>query len=179
MRVDEAFTALKQALIDELKSAKQEGGRAFEQSQFDVAQVAAQKGAAVGAILQQVEELALQWDGSNINQVEKRSPAGTDPEQTLREALKGSSPERDDFVMPILQALQELGGKGTARNVLEQIEAILDPATKDGQGGSNGWRLAAQTTSAAMVKKGLISAESPEGEWRLTTKGRLYFFEQQ
>jgi hypothetical protein len=177
MNVEAAFTALKQALIDDLKNAKLEGARAFEESQFETAQLAAQRGAAVGEILEQVEELALQWSGEEVKTEDP--PVQMDPEQPLREIVKGSDPKGDDLVMSILQALQELGGKATARQVLDQIEVALDPAMKNGQAGSNGWRLAVQTASAAMVKKGYISAESPEGEWKLTTKGRLYFFEQQ
>ncbi len=177
MKVDEAFTALKQALIDELKETKLDGQRAFEESEFETAQDAARRGAAAGEILKQVEELAERWpkyqDGVDS------SPVIGDPEQPLREAARAGEARQDDFVIPILQALQELGGKGTARQVIEQIEAILDPAIKNGQAGSNGWRLAVQTASAAMVKHGYISAESPEGEWKLTTRGRLYFFEQQ
>jgi hypothetical protein len=177
MKVDEAFTALKQALIDELREAKQEGQRAFEESEFESAQDAARRGASAGEILQQVEELAELWPTyeERINS----SPVIKDPEQPLRRAASGSGSQKDDFVLPILQALQELGGKGTARQVIDQIGAILDPSIKNGQPDSNGWRLAVQTASAAMVKKGYISATSPEGEWKLTTKGRLYFFEQQ
>lgn len=169
--------ALKQALIDELKDAKEEGTQAFEASQFDEAQSAAQRGAVVGALLEQVEALAEQWEQGEPEG--RGAPVEPEPERVLREAVRKKAPSQDEFVMPILQALQELGGKGTASQVLEQIEGILEPSMKNGQGGSNGWRLAVKTASAAMVKKGFISAESPEGEWKLTTKGRLYFFEQQ
>jgi hypothetical protein len=177
MKVDEAFTALKQALIDELKEAKQEGARAFEESQFELAQSAAQKGSVVRPILEQIEALALQWQEGKVGK--EQPPVIDTPEQALREAVSKPETQQNDYVMPILQALQELGGKGTARQVLDQIEGTFSPKVKNGQGGSNGWQLAVQTTSAALVKKGFISAESPEGEWKLTTKGRLYFFEQQ
>jgi hypothetical protein len=173
MKVDEAFTALKQAFIDELKEAKLEGASAFEDSNFELAQSAAQRGAKVGTFLQQVEQLALQWQGESVQKEEPQLSEA--PEQGLREAVAKKGSGERDFVLPILQALQELGGKGTAR----QVHHILDPTMKNGQDGSNGWRLAVKTASAAMVKKGYISAESPEGEWKLTTKGRLYFFEQQ
>jgi hypothetical protein len=177
MKVDEAFTALKQAFIDELKEAKLEGANAFEESNFEQAQSAARRGAKVGTFLQQVEELALQWQEEPV--VEQEPQVSEAPEQALRDAVHQGRSDDRDFVMPILQALQELGGKGTARQVLDQIESILDPTMKNGQGGSNGWQLAVKTASAGMVKKGYISAVSPEGEWKLTTKGRLYFFEQQ
>jgi hypothetical protein len=177
MKVDEAFTALKQALIDELKEAKLEGAQAFEASQFDIAQSAARRGSKVGPILEQIEALALEWQE---NRVSEEQPAVIEtPEQALREAVSEPDSKQSDYVLPILQALQELGGKGTASQVLDQIKKTLSTEVRNGQGGSNGWRLAVQTTSAAMVKRGFISAVSPEGEWKLTTKGRLYFFEQQ
>lgn len=177
MKVAEAFTALRQALIDELKETKLAGQRAFEESEFESAQAAARKGARTGEILKKVEALAEEWPEHAVDF--EQMPVISDPEQPLREAATAGVMQQEDFVIPILQALQELGGKGTARQVLDQIEAILDPSIRNGQAGSNGWRLAVQTASAAMVKHGYISAESPEGEWKLTTKGRLYFFEQQ
>jgi hypothetical protein len=177
MKVDEAFTVLRQALIDELKDAKLEGARAFEESQFEFAQAAALRGSMVGPILEQVELLAGQWQENRA--AEEQPPVIEAPEQALRKAASKREIRQDDYMLPILQALQELGGKGTARQVLKQIEGTLEPGVKNDQGEKNGWRLAVQTTSAAMVKKGFISAESPEGEWKLTTKGRLYFFEQQ
>lgn len=177
MKVTEAIRALKQTLIDELKAAKQEGSRAFEQSEFEVAQAAARRGVKIGGFLQQVEALELMWESGEPEEPIPEPPGKV--EKPTSQVGSGSDSKEDDYVMPILQALQELGGKGSAHQVMDQIEAILDPSVLKGQSGSNGWRLAAQTASAAMVKKGFISAESPEGEWKLTTKGRLYFFEQQ
>ena len=177
MKVDEAFRALKQALIDDLKEAKMAGQRAFEESAFESAQDAACRGAAAGEILREVEALADQWSGDEVE--EQQPPVLADPEQPLREAAKAGGVKQTDFVMPILQALQELGGKATARQVLDQIADTLAPETKNGNGSASGWQVAVQTASAAMVKKGFISAESLQGEWKLTTKGRLYFFEQQ
>ena len=131
----------------------------------------------VGPILEQIEALALDWQEQRVS--EDQPAVIETPEQVLREAVSKPESKQNDYVLPILQALQELGGKGTARQVLDQIKGTLSREVRNGQGGSNGWQLAVQTTSAAMVKKGFISAESPEGEWKLTTKGRLYFFEQQ
>lgn len=177
MKVDEAFTALRQALIDELKEAKKVGQRAFEESAFESAQDAARRGAAAGAVLREVEVLADRWQGGEIQ--DEQPPVLPDPEQPLRQAARAAGVQQTDYVLPILQALQELGGKGTARQVLDLVEAALELETKNGNGTANGWRVAAQTASAALVKRGFISADSPEGEWKLTTKGRLYFFEQQ
>jgi hypothetical protein len=78
---------------------------------------------------------------------------------------------------PILEALDELGGRASASEVLRVVEKKVKPLLNevDLQRLSCGldvrWRNAAQWMRWALVKDGLLKMGSPRGVWELSEKG--------
>ncbi len=83
----------------------------------------------------------------------------------------------DEYHLPIMRALDRLGGQASSRQVLEVVETLMGDALtgKDLEKQESGeirWRYRAQMSRLAMVKGGLLDSEAPHGTWILTEKGR-------
>ena len=83
------------------------------------------------------------------------------------------------YEIPVLQALVQLDGSGTADSVLRLVEERMRASfrPKDFElipSGMIRWRKGVNWTRYAMKKKGLIKSDSPRGIWEISEKGREY-----
>ncbi len=89
------------------------------------------------------------------------------------------TPEREYYV-PILEALEELGGRGYVDEVLKIVYAKMrERFTEDDllllpAGGDYRWHNTAQWARRHMVDEGLLRDDSPRGVWEMTEAGRKY-----
>jgi len=182
-------TAL-QNLIDALKAAvdekKSAGIQAFEAGDYDVAKQAANQAKAMDPIVKAVDHITIQWavlqEPQKGVESKKSDPKKSDSKKADSKPLESTDV---DFVIPILEVLEDEGGKGPTNEVLDKVKLILKDQLKpddyelldDGQ--TIRWRESAQKSIKKMIKKGLLHSKSPKGELRITPQGRLYFFEQQ
>lgn len=96
----------------------------------------------------------------------RRQPVSKTPQHTYR--------------VPILEALEQLGGKGHAREVLRIVyEKMKDCLTEDDlkllpSGGSVRWENTAHWERKRMIENGLLRNDSPVGVWEMTEAGRAY-----
>lgn len=85
-----------------------------------------------------------------------------------------------EYRVPILEALEELGGAGHVAQVLEIVyKKMRDRLTKDDlerlpSGGDYRWRNTAQWERHHMIGEGLLRDDSPKGIWEITEAGRAY-----
>ena len=90
---------------------------------------------------------------------------------------KGLKTPNQTYRRPILEALEELGGRAYADDVLKIVEEKVNPFLNefDLQKLSSGmdirWRNAAQWVRWRLVKEGLLKPDSPRGVWELSDKG--------
>ena len=89
----------------------------------------------------------------------------------------GERTPQSAYRVPILQAIQELGGSAKVSKVLTRIGRSMRPSLRlsDMQKISSGlprWKNAAMWERKAMVDDGLLSPNSPRGIWELTLKGK-------
>jgi hypothetical protein len=100
--------------------------------------------------------------------------------RTTRYIKRGERTPQEAFDLPILRALEGLGGSGSVRQVLEVVgremsahfnEADLLPLPSTGE---PRWRNAARWDRQTLVDRGLLDAASPRGIWQLTEDGRRY-----
>lgn len=94
----------------------------------------------------------------------------------------GIKTNQQEFRLPILKSLIELGGKGTTKEVLKKVELEMKNTLKqiDYDKVSNGsarWENTAQWERFSMKEDGLLSSKSPRGIWEITDKGRQFFAE--
>jgi hypothetical protein len=83
----------------------------------------------------------------------------------------------DAYRLPILVALQDLGGRDTADNVLRGVfDLIGDRLTYDDvnkvTSGEVAWRNRARWTKDHMVKEGLLSPKDRRGQWEISDRGK-------
>lgn len=84
------------------------------------------------------------------------------------------------YRVPILQALEQLGGRGRIDEVLNIVYEIMKThLTEDDlkplpEEGNVRWRNTAAWERYRMVNDGLLRDDSPRGIWEMTEKGRAY-----
>ena len=99
---------------------------------------------------------------------------GTSQDRLSRAA--GTTPE-GEFELPILEALFDLGGKGTTSAVLQGIEALIGGYFKEGdfQAAENGgltWLKSAETARQTLINFGLLRVNADGDAWELTEEGK-------
>ncbi|MGB2897262.1 MAG: hypothetical protein WBB65_14000, partial [Anaerolineales bacterium] len=111
------FDALK-AAVDDKKSA---GIEAFEAGEYDLARQAANQAKAIEPIIMAADQIAEQWEAIQAPQgnveIKKAKP-------------KDSEPTALDFVIPILQVLEDEGGKGPTNEILDKVKLIIKDRLK-------------------------------------------------
>lgn len=94
---------------------------------------------------------------------------------------KGLRTPVSEFIVPILEAIDSLGGKGKLKQILELIyqkmkdklnKHDLEPLQSNPK--MKRWKNTVQWTRYTLVKEGLISHDSPQGIWEITAKGKEY-----
>ena len=176
MDVGQALDNLNTALLEALEQAKREGAQAFEAGEFETAQQAADKGKAIEKVLEGAKQLSQQWATFKSPAMDTHIPKAT--------GWKSDSPD-EEFIFPILQVLEDLGGKGKVEEILDRVELMhkekLGPALVEQmeEGQSHQWRETARASQKLMITKGLIYPNSPKGIWQITPQGRLSLFEHQ
>ncbi len=180
MDVKSAVENLKDALKAAVDVKKSAGIQAFEAGEYDIAKQAANQAKAIEPILEAADQIAKQWEAvqasGDILETKKTEAKAKTKEQESKEV---------DFVIPILQVLEDEGGKGPTNEILDKVKLIIKDQLKAADyellddSKTIRWRESAQTAIKDMVKRGLLHSKSPKDVLRITPQGRLYFFEQQ
>ncbi|HON84392.1 MAG TPA: winged helix-turn-helix domain-containing protein, partial [Caldisericia bacterium] len=96
----------------------------------------------------------------------------------LKEGLRTPN---EKYIIPILESLIELGGKGEMSKVLDKVyEKMRDILNKyDYEYLPSGkiirWKNSAQWCRFQLIQNGLLSKDSPFGIWEITKKGIEYY----
>lgn len=87
---------------------------------------------------------------------------------------------RKEFVKPILQVLEEMGGSGKADAVVERVGRIMKPILCEvdyerlKSDGMPRWKKNARWARWMMVKEGILNPYSRRGIWEISEKGRAH-----
>ena len=176
METNEAFETLLSQLRQALKDAQKAGSHAFQQRRFDEAQAAAKRGEEIATQFQRLEALQRQWS---------MFIHGTAPVEPKGGRLpRGQKTPPKEFWLPILMALEEMGGRGKAKDVVLRVGAIMRDQLNEtdlkllSDGRTARWEKTAHFARYDMVTtEGLLSSNSPRGIWEITEKGRAYLRE--
>jgi hypothetical protein len=176
MSVNKAFNDLSSALQAELEQTRLAGTRAFEVSEFEVAQRAADQGVQISAIIEAVAELAARWEGFDT---------GESAAEEQWDVPVGSNGHEDELVFPVLYVLDQVGGNALADEALDRVEQLLQEKLTAEEFGtlSEAWggplRGMMESLEKQMVRSGLIHIKGKPGNWNLTPQGRMTLMEQQ
>jgi uncharacterized protein with von Willebrand factor type A (vWA) domain len=118
-------------------------------------------------------------------QREQVKPTQVRKKKVKERLKKGLRTPEKQFIIPILEAIIELGGRAKVKDVLERVhdkmKGILNEYdykplpynTKQKR-----WENTAQWARMMMVEKGLLAKDSPRGIWEITEEGRKYYYEE-
>lgn len=173
--VSKAFEALLQALEEAKMDISKEAKESLEKMDFSKSKILSEMGEKIGKFYQRIKDLKREWqdisfEELNLKLFEKR--------EKLKKGLKT---RQEGYVIPILEALIEIGGSGKMSSVLDRVyekmkdklnKYDLEPLPSDPK--TIRWKNTAQWARNEMVKKGLLSSKSPKGIWEITQKGREF-----
>lgn len=164
----EAFETLLGELQHAFGKTQESIEDAMKQSDFSAIRKAAGRGEAIQRQIDDLKALQQQWEdivGPGTAEGAKRAPPGA------------STPQKA-YRMPILRALDEMGGRGTTADVVDRVGEMMEDQFTEWDrrmlpsGYDIRWRNKAQWARNAMVKEGLLASDSPRGTWEITEKGR-------
>jgi hypothetical protein len=122
------------------------------------------------------------WTDKKNPQIPTTSASGEAPIYKTIEKLPGQSGKSHGgkktpnytYRQPILAALDRLGGRASANDVLKIVEEMVRPVLNEfdlqrlPSGTDVRWHNAAQWVRLSLVKEGLLKSNSPHGIWELS-----------
>ena len=180
MNTKEAFDVLTSELQTALGGVQEQITQAVRQNRFAEVQTFAQRADKISKQLENLKNLQQNW-GALLTGVSSHKPVRQKAKRTL--LSRGLKTPEEDYRIPILQALQELGGSSRVKNVLDIVARIMDNQLNEydlallADGRTPRWRNAAQWHRQKLVDDGLLKADSPKGTWEITEEGRAYLRE--
>jgi hypothetical protein len=205
----DVITAI-EMLLEQMNNAKTQLADALREAtldgRFDEAQWLLAKTKRVERLIQQVRHLREAWErldeltqlpavevNSEIGEGEMTSDEGDAPELRVVNQLFGASRRRKRrqrqavnktpnhaYRVPILEALEQLGGRGRVQEVLSTVYVKMkdrlmgDDLKPLPSGNSVRWENTARWERQHMVNEGLLRDNSPVGVWEMTEEGRAY-----
>lgn len=174
-----AFDMVLEEIENAIAALNREGAQAFEGGKYDIARDLMEKGSQMTAFRDRAKDLQKEW--LNIFAAVVPSKPRKPKAPRYKKLQQGLRTPEDEFRIPILQALVELGGTAPVNDVLVKVETWTSHKlnTYDRQSLPSDptiprWRNTAQWARAAMVKEGLLSSNSPRGVWEITDSGREF-----
>ncbi len=111
---------------------------------------------------------------------EEEEQSNDSPSERSR-LTRGQRTSEDAFYLPILKALDEMGGSAHIKDVLARVGQLMKEVLKEvdyqpvsSDGNLLRWRNTAQWARQNMVYKGLLKNNSPRGFWEISEAGRQY-----
>jgi restriction system protein len=135
----------------------------------------------VKAFKEKVENLKSEWDAIFSGVVCMPTKNGSCRKKKRSRLERGLRTPEEKFILPILEALIELGGEAHASDVLKPVHAkmknILNTYDYEDLSSNNQkrWENTALWVKYRMVKDGLLDRNVPRGVWRITEKGRKFY----
>lgn len=135
----------------------------------------------VKAFKEKVENLKSEWDAIFSGVAYMPTKNGSCRKKKRSRLERGLRTPEEKFILPILEALVELGGEAHASDVLKLVHAkmknILNTYDYEDLSSNNQkrWENTAQWTKDRMVKEGLLDRNVPRGVWRITEKGKKFY----
>ncbi len=176
--VNVAFELLLREMEGVFNILSKEGEEAFRLQDFEKARQLIENGERIRSFMEKVKALQKEWQtifsGKIKTHIKRRKTKGK-----LKRGLRTSE---EKFIIPILEAIIELGGSAKMKDVLnlvhDKMENILnkyDYESLPSNPRKKRWENTAQWARNTMVIAGLLSSTSPRGIWEITEKGKKFY----
>jgi len=180
--VEAAFEMLLEEIEAEIDFVTNIGSRSFEKRDFDRAREALEHAGKLTAFRDKTASLRKEWTSISALEVDEEEQKERTDRQNLGRLQRGVRTREEAYFKPILQALNEMGGSGQVKDVLDRIGEIMRPVLKDvdyeplaSSPDNHRWRNAAQWARQSMIYDGYLKSDSPRGVWEVSDKGRESF----
>jgi len=178
--VNSAFEILLEEIEEVFNTISKEGEEAFKTQDFDKAKTLSDYGKRLKDFREKVKTLQREWKTI----FSERIPTRRQKRQTKERLERGLRTPEEQFVMPILESINELGGKAEMKDVLNLVHEKMknnlnsydyEPLPSNPK--QKRWENTAQWARNTMVNEGLLNKDSPRGIWEITDKGRKFYEE--
>jgi len=196
--VEVAFEILEEEIDIAINELSERIAQLSKQQEFDKAKVLIDVGRKVKEYKEKVMALKREWReifeqeeiGNETSETSiQKSDDGLFNSESVelgmkkaKERLKkGLRTPEEEYIIPILESLIELGGKAKIGQVLKRVyEKMKVKLTwydmqKLPSSGDIRWENTAQWVRFYLVRQGFLSKDSPRGVWEITDKGREYY----
>jgi hypothetical protein len=197
MDKDEVYIAF-ELLLEEIEKAvniiSNEAEQHLKAKDFDKVKTLAEYAEQLKDFREKVKALQGEWQTifrilseKILTQVQREQlkPTQVRKKKVKGKLKKGLRTPKEQFIIPILEAIIELGGRAKVKDVLERVhdkmKGILnehDYKPLPSKPKEKRWENTAQWARLDMVEKGLLAKDSPRGIWEITEKGRKYYYEE-
>ncbi|MFN3599132.1 MAG: winged helix-turn-helix domain-containing protein [Aquificaceae bacterium] len=178
--VSEAFGILLEEIKGVIEAIKEKAKSALEGSNYDLVKEYTEKAKSLEDFKNKVIALQKEWENSYIPKLLKEGGEEIKIERTEYTSRRARYTQPEEFIIPILESLVEMGGHGWADEVLKKVEEKMKgrlteadyeklPNSKEMR-----WKNYARWCRKRLVGRGLISNSSPRGIWEITERGRSY-----
>ncbi len=169
-------------LIDELETIfdnlNEEGARFLKKGEYEKAKAVMGKVREIKKIRDEAENLQVKWEG--VFQETSRGPLKRKRRDKKRKTFpRGVKTPEKDFAIPIMEAVEELGGAGSVKEVLKKVFDKMGKRLNDydlkaipSHPERFRWENTAMWCRQRLVEDGLLSSEAKRGLWVLTEKGK-------
>jgi hypothetical protein len=177
--VSVAFEMLLEEVEAEIDLANGIGDRYIAIRNFPKVKEALERWGHLIAFHDKVADLRREWDDFVGVVDEEEDEEARAERRDLGRLSRGQRTHQSAYYLPILEALEKLGGKGKVSQVLDSVCEIMklilkkvdfDPLRSNSS--TPRWRNTARWARNDMVQKGLLRGDSPHGEWQMTDLGR-------
>ena len=179
--VEAAFEMLLEEVEAEIDFVTTIGSKSFEKRDFDRAREALEHAGKLTAFRDKTASLRKEWTAMSELEVDEEEQKERTERQNLGRLQRGVRTREEAYYKPILQALDEMGGSGQVKDVLDRVGEIMKPVLKDvdyepltSSPDHLRWRNAAQWARQSMIYDGLLKSDSPRGIWEVSEKGRKF-----
>lgn len=194
--VDTAFSMLLDELKAYLQHLNEAGAQAFANGHYTEVERLKGQAERVRALITRAEVLAEEWTqvrgertlsiASLIKEEVERFddtrpilPFTSTRKKSDQTPLRGLRTPAESYFIPILKALEEMGGKGKVSVILDRVwDQVRDRLTEFDLGhlrsGAIRWRNTAMWARKHLIDRGLLRKDSPRGIWEITPQGREY-----
>ena len=172
--VDVAVEILLETIEDVIDGLRQEGANVLAKGDYETARHIIEEAKSVEGFWEKVKQLKEEWrEGFGL----AGSAIGKGQQVSSARRVRGPRTPEEEYRQPILEALEELGGRAPVGEVLDVVYSkvrnkLTDYDLQNLASGDQRWRKAAQWCRYSMAKEGLLNPNSPHGIWEISDRGR-------
>jgi restriction system protein len=181
--LEAALDLLAMQVREEILRIRNEGADAMKHGDYDTAKSVIDFAGKLELFAGDVDGLVEQWNKiAKQHDVEPETVKAIVGKTFFQRVVKGSITTNKDFYIPLLIALEELGGGGKTQDVIDQVGKVMQGKLKPNdyellksEPHTIRWRNKVMWARNSLVNElGYMRSDSPFGVWTISDKGRKW-----